>query len=385
MINVVLLDGQTIQATIVAKQFKKNGYHTILICDDKNSYGYRTRFGDERIIGPSTQKNPEEFHVFFLDLLKTKKVDVIVPMNDYSAHYLSYYKTELKQYANFVIPSFDVFMRGYDKNELMKVCAAGGFAHPKTVDLSQNLKNADDFSFPALIKPNETTGARGFSMVNSWTEMEKELPRIVEEFGSCHLQEFIPPGGNQYKVEIFIQDNELVCSTVIHKMRFYPEKGGSSCFNQTIQRDDLVDLCYNVLKFIKWEGFADFDLIEDPRDNICKIMEINPRVPACIKASVISGVDFASLIVDASLKNPISNYYYEPGKYLRYFGMDFLWFLKSKNKFRTNPSWFKGWLSGNHYFQDFSIDDPISFIYGTVGAIKKQFSSEFRATKKGMN
>ena len=86
------------------------------------------------------------------------------------------------------------------------------------------------------------------------------------------------------------------------------------------------------MKLIHWEGFADFDLIEDPENKECKIMEINPRIPACIKASLVSGVDFANLIVDASLNKepPVQNYV--PGKFLRYFGMDVLWLLSIKEK-----------------------------------------------------
>ena len=387
MDKVVILDAQTIQTLPVAKSLKKQGFYVILLCENKNSYGYRTRFADEKIISPSTKDKIDEFHRFFIEYLKINSIDIIVPMNDYSAKYLSFYKDNLENYTNFLIPDYDIFMSGYDKNRLMKICNENGVAHPKTADLTlMDLNEATNYvGFPSLIKPNETTGARGFAIVNSFKEIHEKLPNIKKDYGGCHLQEFIPPGGQQFKVELFIFNSELINSTVIHKIRFYPEKGGSSCFNQTIERTDLVELCYKVLKKINWIGFADFDLIEDTRDGVVKIMEINPRIPACIKASFNSGVDFVENIVSGTIGNQPRKYEYKPGNYLRYLGLDLLWFLSSKNRFTIHPSWVKGLLSSKQFLQDGSWDDIKPFLFGTIGGFLKQLNPKFRAAKKEMN
>ncbi len=387
MKKAVVLDGHTIQAIPVAKSLKNLGYYVILLCDTKQSYGYRTRYGDRKVLSPPTNKDISKYHKFFLDFLKNEKIDIAIPLNDDSARYLSRYSEELQPLSSFVIPHYDVFMTGYDKNKLMKVCFENDFPHPRSYDLSLNKihEAAAYVGFPALIKPNETTGARGFAIVNSEKELREKLPVVIKGYGNCHLQEFIPSGGRQFKIELFMWNGVAMNSTVIHKIRFYPEKGGSSCFNQTVFRDDLVNLCSNVLNKIGWTGFADFDLIEDPRDKIIKIMEINPRIPACIKASFHSGVDFVENIVNCSVGLPLTEFTYKPGSYLRYFGLDLLWLIKSKNRFKTNPSWFKGLLSKNHFLQDGSLNDPLPFLYGTFGGLLKQLDPRFRAAKKEMN
>lgn len=384
MRKVAILDGQTIQAISIAKSLSKEGYYIILICENKYSYGYYTKYANEKIIAPSTKNNTGQFHQFFLDFLKYNNVDIVIPMNDYSANYLSLNKNQLKQYANFIIPDYPIFMTAYDKNKLMKICYDNNFPHPKTFDLKTKplAEIHQNIRFPAIIKPNITTGARGFSIIYSTDELEKKLPSIVNAYGACHLQEFIPEGGKQFKVEIFIQNQSLINATVIHKIRFYPEKGGSSCYNKTIVKDDLIELCFNILKTIQWEGFADFDLIEDPRDGIIKVMEINPRVPACINASLISGVNFAENIASVSLGLPPTKYIYTPGYYLRYLGLDLLWFIKSKNKLKISSSWFKCFFNSKHFLQDGNFDDPKPFIFGTLGGIIKQLNPRFRAEKK---
>ncbi|ASO07981.1 carboxylate--amine ligase [Arenibacter algicola] len=386
MIKVGLLDGQSIQAVTFAKQLTNSGYEPILFCDSKLSYGYHTKYAHKKVLCPSTQKETTDFHNFFLNYLANEKLEVVIPMNDYSAKYLSVYKPFLQHKVKFSIPDFPIFMRGYNKNQLMQVCAINNLPHPTTIDISTLEKDSTmDFNFPALIKPNETTGARGFKKVNNFVELWEVYEPIFKEFGDCHLQELIPGGGMQYKVQLLIKNHHVTNSTVIEKHRYYPVNGGSSCFNRTIVNNELVKICTEVLEIIGWEGFADFDLIEDPRDGIIKIMEINPRVPACIKASIISGVNFPKAIVDLSTDNPIETYIYKPNKYLRYFSIDLLWLISQKNKWQGFKEWKKQLFSNRHFLQDGELSDPVPFIIGTCSGIVKQINPKFRASKKAMN
>lgn len=384
--KVGILDGESVQALIFSKQLNKAGYQVILFCDAKLSYGYYTRYAQKRIICPSTKSEIKKFHAFFLKYLETDYLDVVIPMNDYSAKYLSEYKDELKEKVHFSIPNLDVFMTGYDKNKLMNVCEANNLPHPRSVDISKLVAGSNiEFKFPALIKPNETTGARGFRKVAGFDELWKHYGAIYKEYGNCHLQEFIPHGGMQYKVQLLMKKKEVINSSVIAKYRYYPIHGGSSCFNHTIVKDELVKICTEALQIIGWEGFADFDLIEDPRDGSIKIMEINPRSPACIKASVISGIDFPNAIVDLSLNMPVKKYIYRPDKYLRYFSMDLLWLISQKNKWEGFKEWKKHLFSKKHFLQDGDLLDPMPFVVGACASILKQLNPKFRASKKGMN
>lgn len=382
-----ILDGQTIQALIFAKQLKKKGHKVILFCSEKLSYGYFTRFANKKILSPSSETEIKKYHDFIIEFLNKTHVDVLVPMNDYSAKYMSLYKSVLSKLVNISIPDYSVFMSGYDKNQLMRICMDNGFPHPQSLDLEMNISSAEKikFKFPALIKPNETTGARGFTLINNFEELNKIYPDIKNKYGNCHLQQFIPFGGRQFKVQILINDKKILASSVIEKHRFYPVKGGSSCYNSSIINEELKYLCFQVLKEIHWQGFADFDLIEDPRDGSILIMEINPRVPACIKASVISGIDFPNAIVDLSLGKTVQKYKYLPGKFLRHFSIDVLWLIKSENICKNLTIWFKKIFSKNHYMQDIDYSDPMPFIIGTLSGLIKQLNPEFRKQKKGMN
>jgi predicted ATP-grasp superfamily ATP-dependent carboligase len=384
-INILLLDGQTIQAVAVAEYLKRPDYRIISFCDSKESYGYHTTYVDEKILCPKS-KDHNAFFPFLKNYLSNNKVDVLIPMNDDSALFMSEFKKELLAFTNFIIPDKETFYAGYDKNLLMNLCKTNNLPHPKSSDLSiETTESACEYvGFPAILKPNFTSGGRGMKLIDNKEELERVLPQTISEYGDCHLQEFISPGGKQFKVQIYRdQEKSKIYSTVIEKIRYYPETGGSSCFNKTISNDDLVELCVGILNILDWDGFADFDLIEDPEDNIIKIMEINPRLPACIKSSFVSGINFAQIIVSKSLGLEIPGMSYSPEKYLRYLAFDVLWFLHSPKRFSTKPNWFSFFLK-NTYYQDLSWKDPMPFLIGLFGGVLKFLNPSFRKAKSGM-
>jgi predicted ATP-grasp superfamily ATP-dependent carboligase len=382
--NVLLLSGDGTQTLPVAESLYKNSYTLHMFYEKKLSYGFPTRYVKHKICIPFSYEE-DKYLSFIKSYLTKTKIDVIIPLSDKLASLLSKHKYELLSYSKFIIPDYDIFIKGYNKSLLMRVCKENNFPHPKTIEIeSQDKFVLGKFIFPAMLKPNYTTGGRGMNKVDTSANLYSILTNTIKKYGECHLQEFIQEGGKQFKVQLFVNEKcELIQSSVIYKQRYYPEKAGSSCCNITIKNDELVNICHSALKTIHWIGFADFDLIEDPKDGIIKIMELNPRIPACIKSAIKSGIDYGTIIADESLGNPHKEYIYTPGKKLRHIGFECLWFFCSKNRFKTKPNWFN-FFDKNLFFQDFSRRDPLPFFYGTIGNIKQQFNSEFRKSKSGI-
>lgn len=382
--KVLLLEGYLIQTQAIAKSLSRLGYYVIIFSEEKYSYGFHTRYAKEKYLTESCEKEPGRYYELILEFIKKNTVQAIIPMSDESARILAEHQDEISHFSSVSAPNIAAFLKGYDKNELMKVCASLRVDHPYTVEL-QGDYSLDGLKFPAIIKPNITSGGRGMRIVHSIEEMEQNVQEVVKQYGPSHVQEFIPAGGRQIKVQMLINENgDLVCSSVMCKTRWYPVNGGSSCCNITIEEPRLIEQCYHILHYLSWRGFADFDVIEDPRDKSLKIMELNPRVPACVKSAIISGIDWGEIIVNDICHIPQKNYYYTPGKTLRFLGFDILWFLKSPNRFSANPSWFK-FFGKDVSYQDLDWSDFGSFFWGTIGNIKKIFNSETRKSKAGLN
>lgn len=393
MEKVLILDGGAAHAMAIAECLKKSGYRVAVICDSKDEYGYHSKFVDERYIGIDSHE--EGYASFMLGFLKENHFDVLIPTSDAAAEFMSFYKKELTELSGVLMPSRNVFEKGYDKNQLMRICEENGFPHPLTIDIgeierdlaegamladNEQLKN---FPYPGLLKPNLTSGGRGMTLINSQEDFLRVYPSIHKQYGNCHLQRFIPKGGRQIKVQIMTDEKgEMAYNSVIWKQRYYPINGGSSCCNITINYPQIADVCGQVLKSIGWIGFADFDLIEDPVTKELLIMEINPRIPACVRSAFKSGMDYATMIADKTLGKPLRQYHYEPGKKLRHLGLDVLWFLKSPDRFKGHPSWFK-FFGKDLYYQDWILGDFSAFFWGTLGNLKKQMNPEFRKAKSG--
>ena len=385
--KVLILDGGAAHAMAIAECLKISGYSVAVLCDNKNEYGYHTKYADERYLGKDSHE--KDYAEWMLTFLKEHHFDVLIPTSDTSAEFMSFHKEELLPLTGVLMPGREVFKKGYDKNELMTICREHGYPHPLTVDLNEwnchSEKRLKGFPYPGLLKPNLTSGGRGMTLVNSFAELKRVYPDIHIQYGNCHLQQFIKPGGKQIKVQIMTDiDGNPTYSSVIWKQRYYPVNGGSSCCNITIYNPEIANICGEVLQTIGWVGFADFDLIENPDTHELLIMEINPRIPACVRSAFKSGMDYATMIADATLGLPLHEYHYAPGKRLRHLGFEVLWFLKSSNRFKTKPSWFR-FFGKDTYYQDWLWGDFKAFFWGTWGNFKKQMDPEFRKAKAGVS
>lgn len=374
MCNVLILGCGT-QGLVLVRSLKKSGYKVFLL-GERNNYADRSRYIDYKFY---TGYRPlsNDYKDLVIDIITNHNIDTIIPMGDVNAEFLSINKEVLMKLVRYKMPDHDVFMSATDKNRLMSLCAQKGYPHPFTINSSEDIGTIDKerLSFPLLIKPNITCGARGMTLVNSYDELIEKYPKIRNEYGPCHLQKYIKQGGAQVEVQLYLDENQkLLNSSVIYKYRWYPEKGGSSCCAVSVKNNKIVNTLYNLLKDLNWVGFADFDTIEDPDTGELLIMELNPRVPACVKTAIEAGINWGEIIVNDYLGQPQNTYEYKEGEFLRHLGLDFLWFVKSPNRFKTKPNWFK--LFGKHiHYQDMSDwSDLIPFITGTWRNFKNVLS-----------
>lgn len=384
----LLIQADTTQTLPIVQNLEENGWQVDIIISSKWTYGYGTKYASKKFIFKDYH-DIDRYANFVLNLLKNYSYDIILPMADEGAPLMSKFSKELSKYTKFVIPSYDVFQEGYDKHKLMEHCVRLGIPHPKTVSVHDDILPLDKIKtlkFPVLIKPNFSSGARGITQVNSIEDLTSKFKYIYNQYGGCHIQELIPEGGKQIKIQLYInKDGNLIQFSVISKDRWYPNKGGSSCCNKSIEHPKIVEKCYKLLKEIKWIGYADFDTIEDPRSGELLVMELNPRVPACVKTAFEAGINWAEVISKEYLGEKHQHYEFKHEIILRHLGFEILWFLNASNKFKTEPNWFN-FFGINIYYQDMNgWKDPMAFIRGSIGNILKQLSPSFRKSKSGMN
>lgn len=260
-----------------------------------------------------------------------------------------------------------------DKQAFMSFCQTNSIPHPRTIPIDSKTFMPDSlFSpFPAIIKPNHSVGSRGITMVNSDAEIKGVLPHLEQEYGSCTLQEYIDNPDFYYNVMLYRYcDGSFSEAVVVKIVRHYPIGAGSSCCCVTETNKKLVSICKDTLSRLCWDGFADFDVLYDKRDSEYKIIEINPRVPACLRIALEAGVNFPEIIIDDLLNKERREVEPKEDIVLRYLGTDILWFLSSIGKRKIPASWFK-FLGKKIYYQDIYLKDPSSWYRWLLSGIKK--------------
>lgn len=359
--KVLIVGGDENPSLPIAKSLASKGIEVHVACHKSVCVGFFSRYVSKRIRCPSPLKDEQAFVERILDYVRKEAIDVTIPLGEQPTYLLSTHKESLSQHTKLPLVDIQRYMKCRDKTLTMKTAARIGIPIPKTyypaeVGIDEVARSV---TYPAVIKPNSSDGARGISYPTSPKEMIRLYSESVSEFGPCHVQEYIPHTGRQYKAELMLDDSsEVKAWCVYHKIRYYPPSGGSSTLNSTVSRPDILELAARMLRELRWYGMGDCDFIEDPRDRVPKLMEINPRFTRSIKICLLAGVDFPHLLFRMALGERVPSVLnYKVGTMLRYLPSDVMWFLRSKNRFRSEPAFFP-LLSRSLKDEVISLEDP---------------------------
>jgi predicted ATP-grasp superfamily ATP-dependent carboligase len=127
-----------------------------------------------------------------------------------------------------------------------------------------------------------------------------------------------------------------------------------------VHRADLIERATRLLTHLRWYGMGDCDFIVDPRDGVPKLMEVNPRFTRTIRVLVEAGIDYPYELYRLALGlEPETDGAYREDVYLRYLPADLVWFLRSEERFRARPSFFRFFAKNLHY-EEWSWRDPLT-------------------------
>ena len=294
-------------------------------------------------------------------LLEKEQFDVLIPISDFTVPFISKNKEEIERRFGVKcrVADYEQVYQVEDKSRFMAFCEANDIPHPKTKRLTDELleETAAYIGFPALIKPDFSIGARGVSRVNTLEELKERFPQIHSHYGECTLQELIDNEEYYYNVMLYRDHNGRYPAYAISKIvRMYPIHAGSSSCLMTVENNELLKVCKGCLERLNWVGMADFDVLQRLDNGDYKIIEINSRVPASLRAAAISGVNFPEVIACDACGGIVPKQKYTPGMKLRYLGIDLMWFIKSPKRFRAKPNWFM-FFGKDLFYQDIYIED----------------------------
>jgi len=325
--------------------------------------GFFSRYPRSRLIYPDPERFPEQFIERIVGEVRSGRHAVTLACGEQTTYLLAKNRAVLEPHTQVPLVDPDTFMQCRDKSRTMKAAIRCGVPIPQTWFPEESGIDVVTRSatYPAVLKPCVSDGARGISYIAAPADLPAAYEQTRRRYGACIVQEFIPHEGMQYKAELLLDRQHRVRLWGTYaKLRYYPPSGGSSTLNRTESRPDLVERASALLAHLGWWGMADCDFILDPRDGVAKLMEINPRFTRTIRVLVEAGLDFPHALYRLALgEDPGPEREQDADVYLRYLPADLVWFLRSKDRLRAHPSFFRFFERRLHY-EEWAAHDPFT-------------------------
>ena len=145
-------------------------------------------------------------------------------------------------------------------------------------------------------KPNVGSGARGFKLLTNFMELSN-----VRDSEQHHIQPFIK-SNIQYKCTALSISGKIQSIACIQKERYFPRHGGSLTFGTCLKPpEDFIEILTKICQSTNWTGVIDTDFIYDVLHEKMFLLEVNPRMPACVKYCDYLGVDLFLTLIGSKL------------------------------------------------------------------------------------
>ena len=344
-ISVLIFGADGRQALPVIKGFAQLGCQVTAYCNSKLDPGFVTKYTSSRILFDKVKKDGESFYECGERLIRENHFDLVVPLRDHGAIYLSERKKELSKYAKIAVNDWDVMQHATDKALTMSACEEEDIPAPRTVFGEGILEQVDQkgMQLPLVVKPRTAGGSAGFNIFKSREKLVEYLNGYDNSNGPLLCQEYIEQkDAPQYRADFFRdRDGNFKAAIVGKNLRWYPLDGGFGVLCTTVHDDVIIQMGKKLLDRIGWNGYANIDMVWDANENCAKILEINGRTGASITLDYVAGVNISQLILENELGYEVSDFTeYQEGVKTACFYLDVLWFIKSRDRFRAKPSWF---------------------------------------------
>lgn len=308
MDKVLVTDGQQRNTLAITRSLGRKNIKVFVGEDTRFATSFYSKYCEDFFVYPNPEKNSDEFVKFLLEYLSENKFDVFFPVTNATVIPVVHNLDKFRKIVKVPLADKKIMMSAMDKGETIDFAKKCGVPVPRTVSpLNIDELNDENLDYPVIVKPRVGYGARGVSLCQNKGEMLSAYKQNLSEYGPSLIQEYIPPGGDEVGVyTLFNNDSEPRAVTVHKRIRSYPHTGGPSTLRETIKNPALIEHAFTLLKEMKWFGVAMVEFRVDPRDNVPKLMEINPRWWGSLPLSIFSGVDFPYLLYKLSIQGDIN-------------------------------------------------------------------------------
>jgi predicted ATP-grasp superfamily ATP-dependent carboligase len=388
--KVLVTDSSERSGLAVIRSLGKKDIFVIAADSTNSNAGILSRYAKAKVLYPSPQKSKQRFVDSLLKFVKTQKLDILIPVTDFTLIPILERKDEFEKYVKVATPHPDVAYLALDKSRTYKIAEDNSIPYPKTYAIQNPgdlARLSKEIHYPVVIKPRMkifwskdkavmlkvTARNYAFNPYDLVNKYENLISSSNLSFPDCFFlaQEYAP--GRGYGVEILMHDSQAKAVFAHKRIREYPLKGGASTYRMSIYNNTMLSLAVKLLKAMKWEGVAMVEFKFDSLNQATNLIEVNGRFWGSLALSINAGVDFPYLLYKSIMNEEFDTPNYNEGLTQRWLlPGDLLWLYSSIVDQKRYLSSIKEFVASFTSPDDiFSFDDPAPI----VGEIRTALSS----------
>lgn len=267
----------------------------------------------------------EDYLSVVLDLCKTEKIDVLLPLNTAELDILSANVTHFSLAGTKVcVPDLASLQVINHKTRLLYALRDKGIAVPAFY----SVQTLEEFQFaaealgypdcPIVVKRPDGNGSRGLRFIDasispaklfleqkphstyiSYSSVLELLPEVFKQ-SPLIIMEMLE--GQEYSVDSMVQ-NGVTLRSVCRRVDVIED---SNDVDATVeQTEDVLAYCDSINKSLQLDGMIGYG-IKRNYDGKPRILEINPRLQATTVLSVLAGVNFPYAYIKKALGEPFT-------------------------------------------------------------------------------
>jgi predicted ATP-grasp superfamily ATP-dependent carboligase len=240
---------------------------------------------------------------------------VIYPTREENVVSIAANREELRKEFRVPTPGLASIRCAWDKREVYGLAERLAIPVPSTwFPQSEEELAAIEADGPVVLKPAikehffYTTHAKAWRADNP-AELLAAFRRATKIMPASEVivQEMIAGGGeHQYAYCAFFRDGCPTASMTVRRRRQHPSDfGRASTYVETISLPEIAETSCRFLTAIGYYGLVELEYKRDPRDGVCKLLDVNARTWGYHSVGRAAGVDFPYLLYRDQVGAPV--------------------------------------------------------------------------------
>lgn len=223
------------------------------------------------------------------EVVKENRINIVLPFVDPAIEICSLLKKQIDNSVSIPVSSESICRTMFEKKKAATWFEKYNIPVPQTFNLN-------NIRFPAILKPNTGSAAKGLIIIKNYNDLIK-----INNIDDYLIQEFIEEN-IEYTVDAFVDNNGEVVTTV-PRIRL-ETVGGEAIRSLTVNEEDIILLSNQILSSGDFLGPITIQFIRDKVKNKLYVMEINPRLGGGVILSIEAGANIAEMIIKEHLGIP---------------------------------------------------------------------------------